>query len=102
MLGWALNLGFAGSSSTAVATAVRMTKRWLLAVLYADGVPRPANRPNYASFGAGVITPATPVYDVLVVTEAGVATASVDRCPVNLTRFSPGAAVPPAYRLISE
>ena len=74
-------------------------KRQARAVLIADGASAPANRPRYASYGAGVITPGTAVLGVVVVSEGG---GKADQHAITLTRFAPGTPVPAIYRLISE
>jgi hypothetical protein len=77
----------------------KRTKRQVRAVLYADGVPSPADRPRYASYGAGVVTTPAPLMGVAVVSEGG---GKADQYAVSLTRFAPGTPIPPAYKLISE
>ena len=104
MLAWALNLGFAGGTAAAEAPAtdVRRYKKWAAAVVVAHGVAAPAGRVRWASYGAGVTTPGTPVLDVQVLTEAQMQTAAGYRVKATLTRFSAGTPIPGYYKVISE
>lgn len=69
------------------------------AVLYADGAAAPANRPRYASYGAGVLTPGTALKGVAVVGEGG---GKANQLAATLTRFSAGTPIPAFYGVISE
>lgn len=71
------------------------------AVLVNHGVAAPANRPRYASYGAGVVTPGTPVVGVDTVTEAQLAGKAIKRA-ITLTRFAPGTPIPGNYRVVTE
>ena len=80
-------------------TRPKRTRRQARAVLVAHGASAPANKPRYASYGAGVVTPGTPVLGVSVVSEGG---GKVDQHAISLTRFAPGTRIPGYYRVITE
>lgn len=77
------------------------TRQQIAAVLVNPGVASPSGWVRYASYGAGVLTPWGAPVGVEVVTAAQAA-ARASKKVIALTRFSPGTAVPPYYRLISE
>lgn len=77
------------------------TKRQYAAVLFNPGVASPDRWVRYASYGAGVLTPGTKVVGVEIVTAAQAEQRPTKRV-VALTRFAPGTAIPPYYKLISE
>jgi hypothetical protein len=75
--------------------------RQIAAVLLAAGTPSVADRPRFASYGAGVTTPGTAQVGVEVITESQVSARPYKRI-VNLTRFSPGTTIPPEFRVVTE
>jgi len=81
--------------------AAKFSRQQAAAVLVNHGVASPANRPRYASYGAGVVTPGTVPMGVEVVTEAAAAQRPA-REVIALTRFTPGTPIPGNYRVISE
>jgi hypothetical protein len=71
------------------------------AVLVVGGARGHPARPRYASYGAGVRLARSRPVGVEIVTEAQVASRPSKKI-VNLTRFAPGTAIPPAYRVVAE